>query len=108
VVVVDGLWTIDGFPLGSLAMIFSFLLWFLSATLTKLYFSEFYNPGIFLPTPTLAAPIELVELTLPALLIILSLYIFELCLFFTLLDTVPDINLELKAPLLELTEIEVF
>jgi hypothetical protein len=77
----------------------------LSATLTKLYFSEFCNPGIVLPAPTLACPIELVELTLPALLSILSLNILELGLVLTF--AVP-INLELRVPLFEFTEIEVF
>ena len=63
---------------------------------------------MFLPAPTLAPPIELVELTLPCLLNILSLYIFELCLVLTLLETVPVSSLELWGPLLEVTEIEVF
>jgi hypothetical protein len=59
-----------------------------------------------LPAPTLACPIELVELTLPALLSILSLNILELGLVLTF-AAVP-INLELRVPLLEFTEIEVF
>lgn len=98
----------DGFALGSLAMIFSFLLWFLSATLTKLYFSEFYSPTILLAAPPALAPIEFVELTLPALLNILSLYILELYLFLTLLETVPEMRRELKAPEAEETETEDF
>jgi hypothetical protein len=49
---------------------------------------------------------ELVEFTLPALLSILSLNILELGLVLTLF-AVP-INLELRVPLLEFTEIEVF
>lgn len=62
------LWTIDG-----LATIFSFLLWFFNATLTRLYFSEFYSMFLLAPAPILAPPTELVLVTLPALLSILSL-----------------------------------
>lgn len=55
------------------------------------------------PAPVLAPPIELVELTLPALLNIRSLYIFELV-FLTLVPLI----LELNAPEAEFTLTEDF
>ena len=61
---------IDGFVL---PIIFSFLLWFFNATLTRLYFSEFWSTFLLAPAPVLAPPMELVDVTLPALLSILSL-----------------------------------
>jgi hypothetical protein len=63
---------------------------------------------MFLAAPTLAAPTELVELTLPALLNILSLNILEFGFALAMLDTVPVISLELRVPVFEFTEIDVF